>query len=51
MEDMDLNSGLDFSFSEKEERVNFRNSDSLILFSDPKRFSYGYLTSTMPVKK
>lgn len=51
MEDTDLNSGLDLSFSEKEERVNFKNSDSLILFSDPKRLSYGDLTSTIPVKK
>ena len=29
MEDMGLNSGLDFSLNEKEESVNFKNSDSL----------------------
>lgn len=48
MEDMDFDSGLAFSLNEKE-TVNFKNSDSLILLPDRRSFSFGDLTSTLPV--
>lgn len=42
MEDMDFDSGLAFSFNEKE-TVNFKNSDSLILLPDSKElFFWGF---------
>ena len=49
MEDMDLDFGLTFSLKGKEESFNYKNLDSLILFSDPSSFSYGDLTSTLSI--
>lgn len=49
MEDMHFDSGLAFRLNEEEEAVNSKKSDSLILSSDPRSFSFGNLTSTLPV--
>ena len=49
MKDMDLDFGLTFSLKGKEESFNYKNLDSLILFSDPSSFSYGDLTSALSI--